>query len=242
MRNALLAGAAAFALCAAAPAEARLMISADINGTTITCADQAACDTNPAVGTLTIADQTIAGVEFLGSAQTQTIGPPLNALNTTSFQIVNTNASAIAFQVAVSGTNFTGPVTTTSESGSGTFQSAIGSTIDLAFFADNANTQGAATPTDLPGTKLADSGTIMAALATDSFNFNTATAFADPDLFSMALGTSGMLTSGGSLVGRSQAIVAEIVPIPEPAGLWVFGLGVLAVIVWHSRHRIAAIL
>src|SRR5690348_8574718 len=98
-------------------ARATLMISADINGTVFTCADQqASCDTNPTVGQLQIANQTVAGVQFLGSSQTQVIGP-VNSLNSSSFQFINNNAVSVPLQLAVSGTNFLGPVTTFSASG-----------------------------------------------------------------------------------------------------------------------------
>jgi hypothetical protein len=208
----------------ATPAGAVLQISADINGTSFTCADQAACDTNAAVGQLAIANQTIGGVEFLGSAQTQVIGPT-NSLNTSSFQVINDNAGAVPITIAISGTNFAGPVAAFTASGSGTFQSAIGSNVTMTFFGDAANTQGATSPTDLPGTLLATI-THAATLATDAFADNANGPFAAAGLYSMSLGTVGTLTAGGSLVGRSQAIVTEQV-VPEPASLGLLGVGLL---------------
>jgi hypothetical protein len=224
------------ALVFASPANAVLQFSLDINGATLTCVDNTACDTNPAVGTLQTGATTFAGVSFLGSSQTQTVGA-INSLNTTSFQITNNNAGAITYTLAVGGTNFVGPVTTLSQSGSGTFQNAVGSTINLTYYADTANTQGADTPTDLPGVQQANSGTITATLLTDSFNFNHTSAFADPNLYSMTLGTTGTLTSGGSLVGRSQAEIA--VAVPEPASMGILGGGLLALgaFNWFRRRR-----
>jgi hypothetical protein len=211
-------------LALAFPAAATLRISADINGTIFNCADQDACDTNPLVGQLSIANQTIAGVEFLGSSQTQVIGL-LNSLNTSSFQVINDNAVSVPITLAISGNNFEGPVATFSASGSGTFQSAIGSSTTLTFFGDTANTLGAANPTDLPGVQLATM-TEVAAIATDSFARNFTGAFTDADLYSMSLGTVGTLTAGGSLVGRSQTIVTEQ-SVPEPASLAVIGMAML---------------
>jgi len=224
------------ALVFASPANAVLQFSLDINGATLTCVDNTACDTNPAVGTLQTGSTTFAGVSFLGSSQTQTVGA-INSLNTTSFQITNNNAGTVTYTLAVGGTNFVGPVTTLSQSGSGTFQSAVGSTINLTYYADGANTQGADFPTDLPGIQQANSGTITAAALTDSFNFNHTSAFADPNLYSMTLGTTGTLTSGGSLVGRSQAEIA--VAVPEPASMGILGGGLLALgaFNWFRRRR-----
>lgn len=223
----------------AVPAHATLQISAVINGAPFSCADQAGCDTNPAVGQLAVSDQTLGGVQFLGSAQTQVIGPT-NSLNTTSFQIINNNPGTITGQLAVSGTGFLGPVQTFSASSSGTFQSAIGSSANFTYFADAANTQGANSPTDLPGTSLVPGGdTKSVTLATDGFGFNHSGAFSAAGPYSMSLGTTLTLTAGGSLVGRSQAIVTEQVPVPEPSSMAVLGFGVVGLLGFTAfSHRL----
>jgi hypothetical protein len=238
MRNLFLAATALTAAALATPAHAVLQISADINGTTFSCFDQeASCDTNAAVGQLAIADQTIAGVQFLGSAQTQVVGPT-NSLNTSSFQVINNNAGTVQLQLAVSGTSFQGPVADFSASSSGTFQSAIGSSANFTYFADNANGQGADNPNDFPGTNLVPGGdTKNVTLATDGFGFNHTGTFADPDLYSMSLGTSVFLTAGGSLVGRSQAIVTEQVPVAEPASLAIMGAGLVGLGLVSRRKK-----
>src|SRR6188472_871436 len=126
-----------------APANATLQISGTVGGIAVSCADQAACDTNLAPGQLSIGDQTLGGVQFIGSSQTQTIGPPTNKLDTSSFQIINNSGASVPISLTVSGTNFAAPTTIFSASGGGTFETAQGSTIAMTFYADAANQQGA---------------------------------------------------------------------------------------------------
>jgi hypothetical protein len=232
----------AFALIAALvplkPANAVLQIALTINGSTFTCVDNnITCDTNPATGTLQTSQTTFNGVTFLGSSQTSTKGAT-NDLNTTSFQITNTNATAVNYQLAVGDTSYVGPVTLLSQSGSGTFNNAIGSTIDMTYYADTANGQGADTPTDFPGAQQANSGVITATLISDSFNFESTSPFTDSNAYSMTLGTSGRLTAGGSLVGRSQDQIGftSTVSVDEPGTLALM-IGSIAGFGWFMRRN-----
>lgn len=219
--------------CLAFPAHATLMLSANINGTVISCADGAACDTNPLPNQLKIADQVVNGVEIQGSSQFASSGTT-NDLNTSSFQIINHNLTAATVQVAVNGINFTGPVATYAASGAGTWQNAGGSGLTLTFFGDASNTQGATSPTDLPGTQL-QTFSNTAVGAADSFATGQLTgAFVASGPFGMSLGTSGTLAAWDgvlgdepTLVGRAQAIVTAQVATPEPLSLAILGVGLL---------------
>jgi hypothetical protein len=228
MKKLLLAALLAFT----APAFATLQLAADINGTLFSCVDQAACDTNAAVGQLQIANQTIAGVEVVGSSQFQTIGTT-NFLNTSSFQFINHNLTDAAITLAIGGINFLGPVNSFAASGSGTWQSADSSTINLTYWGDATNTQGADTPTDLPGIQLATFSDLAVGPA-DAFSFSTSGPFAAAGLHGMSLGTTGVLDAWDGiagnesvLVGRSQTIITTQA-VPEPATLALFGLGIAA--------------
>jgi hypothetical protein len=225
MRQVLLAATALAAIAFVPSAHATLQISALINGTNFFCADNTGCDTDATVGTLTIANQIIGGVSINGSSQTQVIGAT-NSLNTSSLQIKNNNATGVNIQVAVGGIDFLGPTAAYTASGSGTFQSAIGSSITMGFYGDNTNTQGADSPNDLPGIQLATLSK-TATLATDAFAQNDTGPFATTGLFGMSLGTTAFLTAGGSLVSRGQAILADQVSVPEPFSLGILGMGLL---------------
>jgi MYXO-CTERM domain-containing protein len=227
--NRLTIAAALFAV--AVPASAVLQLSANINGALFTCADQnVVCDTNPLLGQLAIANQTFNGVEILGSSQFQIIGPS-NALNTSSFQIINHNLAAATVTLAINGINFLGPVSSYTASGSGTWQNANASNIGLTYYGDATNTQGANSPLDLPGTLLATFADIANGAA-DAFSFNTNGAFAAGPLFGMSLGTSGTLAAWNgvagtepTLVGRSQTILTT--QVPEPGSMALAALGLL---------------
>jgi hypothetical protein len=232
MRNLVLGTATAVSLIASAsPSYAVLQLALDAGGTTFTCVDNnVACDTNATVGILQIGDQTIGGLQINGSIQTSTKGTT-NILNTSSLSVINTTTASIEYALAVGDTDFVGPVTSFSASGSGTWQTAAGSTITLNFYNDAANNQGASTTTDTPGTLL-HTFTDVAGPLTDAFSTSLVGAANDPSLFSMTETAAGTIVAGGQLVSRGQTEVKELVAVSEPGSLALLagalvGLGLL---------------
>jgi hypothetical protein len=207
-----------------APASATLQIAVDVSGDTFFCADNGACDTNPAVGIVQVANGTINGVTVNGSIQASTRSP--NFLSTSSLSIINDTASTKAITVAVGDTDFFGPATKVLFTGSGVWQSAFHSDITMNWFVDAANTQGAATATDTPGALVgafADTaGPILDSFSTDG----SGSIHLLPGEFSMTEQAVIDLTAGGQLINRGQDMNA--VPEPSTWALTAIGFGFLA--------------
>ena len=208
-----------------APANATLQIITDISGTIGACVDQAACDLNPAVGIIQIANTSINGVQINGSIQTST-GTPANPgpdiLNTSSLSIINTTNTTKTVTVAVSDTDFAGPVASFQTAGSGTWQNAIGSTITLNWFDDPNNGQGADLPTDTPG-NLIHSFTNTATTIVDAFSDDFAGIVSDSGAFSMTEQAIFTLTPFGQLINRGQTEIKSAVPEPSTWAMMLLG-------------------
>jgi hypothetical protein len=194
------------------PADARLQLSINANGSTFSCFDgELSCDQSGGANNLLVIDQTVGGAFVeLTLAQSQTHP---NELQLSSSNIINETGAPITINLVAGDTGFLAPVSFIRSSASLTFNSAVGSGAStLTFFADSLNTQGA-NPLNTPGSLLESvSGT--PATDPDSFSGSRITAFNALSPFSMTERADLSLISGGSITGFNQAMESGV---PEPS-------------------------
>ncbi len=210
-------------------------------------------DVDPAVGVLGLGNiEPFAGYRVSGSVQTQIIasGAPgsLNALDTSALSVTNDSGGLVTATVAVSGTNFVGPIQTANSSGSITWQNAVGSSINAQWRDDPANGQGAESAIDLPGVLVHSWLATADSIADADSTFSGPVAVIDPANFSMSLGFTLTTRDADSVannnvfarvVNRGQTEVKQVIPEPSTfamAGLMtVAGLGCA----WRRRRATA---
>ena len=229
---------AMLAALGATPVSAALQLSIDVNGTTFTCADGAACDQSSGNKNLLVINQTVNGVLVQVTLAQSTIGA-VNELQLSSSNIENLSGAAANITLEAGDTGFLNPVTFIRDSGSLTFNSAVGSPpSSLSFFADAGNGQGAP---GTPGTLLEQVfGTPMT--DPDSFAGTNFAAFLANSPFSMTEEASLRLIAGGSITGFNQSMTSGV---PEPSTWAMLGVGfaVMAFVGFKRRkgERLATI-
>jgi hypothetical protein len=229
-------GAALFAALGAAPADARLQLSISSGASTFTCFDgQLGCDQSGGANNLLAVNTTVGGA-FVEIVLTQSqFGAP-NILQLSSSSITNTLGVPITISLVASDTNFVAPVSHILESGSLTFNDAVGSgPSSLSFFADHANTQGA-NPTNTPGTLL-DTVTGTPATNPDSFSGTLLSPFVASGPFSMTESASLRLIGGGSITGFNQSETTSAIPEPRTWVMMGLGFAMLGWVGWRRNSR-----
>ena len=217
---------------AAQPASAALQLSIDVNGTTFTCSDGASCDQSSANKNLLVIDQTVAGVLVQVTLAQSTIGA-VNELQLSSSNIENLTNLSRSITIEAGDTGFLNPVTFIRDSGSLTFNDAVGSLASsLSFFADAGNGQGApGTPGTLLeqvfGTPLTDP---------DSFAGTNFAAFLANSPFSMTEEAALNLRAGGSITGLNQSMTSGV-PEPKTWAMMGIGFGLMAMMGFKRRKN-----
>jgi hypothetical protein len=239
IKSSLLAAAAVAALMAAQPASARLQLSINANGSTFSCFDgQLSCDVSGGANNLMTIDQTVGGAFVQLTLAQSAFGKP-NELQLSSSNIENLSGAPITITLVAGDTNFTPPVSFIRDSGSLTFNNAVGSgPSSLSFFADPLNTQGA-NPLNTPGSLL-ETVTGTPTTNPDSFAGSNIAAFSASGPFSMTESASLALTTGGSITGFNQAMETGV-PEPRTWAMMLIGFGLLGLVGYKRRTARLAI-
>jgi hypothetical protein len=238
MKNLLLAT-TLLAAVGATPAHARLQLSITANGATFSCFDgQLSCDQSGGANNLLVIDQTVGGAFVEVTLAQSTFGHP-DILQLSSSNIENVSGAPIRIGLFASDTGFSPPVRSILESGSLTFNDAVGSGPSaLSFFADTLNRQGA-NPTNTPGTNL---DTVVGTPVTnpDSFSGSRLSAFASDSPFSMTESASLALIAGGSITGFNQSMQTAAIPEPSTWAMLVAGFALFSLVGWKRKRTARA--
>jgi hypothetical protein len=217
----------------APPANARLQLSINANGSTFSCFDgQLSCDQSGGVNNLLVIDQTVGGA-FVQLTLAQSSTHP-NELQLSSSAILNERLAPITISLVASDTGFLAPVEFVRSSASLTFNNAVGSGAStLGFFADPLNTQGA-NPLNTPGTLL-ESVSGVPATDPDSFSGSRTTSFFSAGPFSMTESASLNLVGSGSITGFNQAMETGV-PEAKTWAMLILGFGLMGFVGFRRKR------
>jgi hypothetical protein len=235
MKKLLLGTIGAAALLAAAPADARLQLSISNGTTTVSCFDgQLGCDQSGGANNLLVLNTTIGSAFVEVTLAQSTFGTP-NVLQLSSSSIVNAGIAPVNITLLASDNGFAGPVSFIEESGSLTFNNAVGSSASsLRFWADPLNVQGA-NPLNTPGTLL-DTVTGTPTTNPDSFSGSLFSPFNASGPFSMTEGASLNLIGGGSITGFNQSMTSGV-PEPSQWAMLLAGFAFLSFVGFHKQRK-----
>ena len=216
----------AFGLASTPSAADTLLFAAKVGGLNFCAADNnVVCtfgtqltDIDPAINSVRIGPNNLAGVVFEGSVQSATLGPTNRVLSSSFLTIRNVTGAPVSATIAVGAIGFAGGINGAVTSGSGTFANAGGATTTLTWCHDPTNSQGAKNPDDCIGTVDTFEFSVPAGVPVESFA-HTGGPFAvtASALFSMTMKVEFTLPAGGQLVSRGQVMEAVDVPVVDCA-------------------------
>jgi hypothetical protein len=220
---------------ASTPAEARLQLSINANGSTFSCFDgELSCDVSGGANNLLTIDQTVGGA-FVQLTLAQSTFGKINELQLSSSNILNESGAPITITLVAGDTSFLPPVSFVQNSGSLTFNNAVGSSAStLSFFADAANAQGA-NPLNTPGALL-ESVSGVPATDPDSFAGSRLSAFSALGPFSMTEAASLNLTTAGSITGFNQSMETGV-PEPSQWAMLLTGFGLIGLMGFRKARK-----
>jgi hypothetical protein len=216
-------GGAVMALSAPAHAVLQFSVGTGSSEQFFTCVDNSSCDSNPATGTISIPTISFEGI----TATDVKVWATADSLNFTVGSLTNDTDGPLNGIFAVSDTDFSSNAGRFRTSFSTQWSNAPGSSVDLSWFDDSTNTQGANTPTDAPGIQF-DGISADTANGSDTANFSNSGALAVSPLDSLTVQGSIDLAAGGTESASESAVIA----VPE-ASTWTMliagfaGLGIV---------------
>jgi hypothetical protein len=226
-------GGAVMALSAPAHAVLQFSVGTGTSEQFFTCVDNLFCDSNPATGTISIPTISFEGI----TATDVKVWATADSLNFTVGSLTNDTDGPLNAIFAVSDTDFSSNAGRFRTSFSTEWSNAPGSSVDVSWFDDSTNTQGANTPTDAPGIQF-DGISADTATGSNTATFSDSGALAVSPLDSLTVQGSIDLAAGGTESASESAVIA----VPE-ASTWVMmaigfvGLGFMG---WRGSRRTVA--
>lgn len=199
-------------------AAATLQFSVGPGESSYTCVDNSSCDSNPAVGAISIPEISFDGI----TADNVTVTTTSNSLSFTVGSLTNDTGSTLSANFAVSDTGFSGVPLRFKTLFTTTWRDAAGSTIDVAWHDDPENTQGANTPTDTPGSQFDSFGSTTPG-GNDTASHSATGALDISAPFSLSVGGSIDLASGGTESASEFVTVGSTVPEPSTWAMMLLG-------------------
>jgi hypothetical protein len=190
---------------------------------------------------INVSNLTLGGVTISFAGGQEQLAPAAALVNN-AFSIVNSSNSAVVVTLVLNGQGFVGPSFDSEVDASGTWDNTPGSVMTYKWYNDPNNGSAGPGATSTPGTLVGSYASPAAGLGVGQNGDNylhtgVFTPLTNPDInpaFSMTEEWTVTLDAGGELVGGTEA---EYASVPEPASLFVLGLGLTGLCIVRRRMR-----